>query len=120
MGYADNMRILSNINCGLASLVSYGEMRQSGIGADYATMSLFGNLTNGVMRNETAYWMQLMGNPVGNTINMYAGYGNPLSNSIGTLGIMSACSPWMFFNMGCYNPMQMYMPFHYGGFGCFC
>ena len=120
MSYADNMRILSNINCGLASLVSFGESRLNGVQPYYATMGLFGNLANGFWRNETAYGMQLMGNPMGNNINMYAGYGNPLSNAIGTMGIMSSCTPWFFFNMGYCNPMQMYMPFNFGGFGYFC
>lgn len=120
MSFADDMRILSNINCGLASLVSYGEMRQSGISPYYATMGLFGNLANGFMRNDIAYGMQRWGNPTGNLVNMYAGYGNPISNAIGTMGIMSACSPWMFFNMGYCNPMQMYRPFNFGGFGLFC
>jgi hypothetical protein len=119
MSFADNMRIWSNINCGLASMVSYGQMRLSGASPYYATAGLFGNLANGVMRNEIAYHMQLMGNPVGNNINMFAGYGNPMSNAIGTLGIMSSCSPWMFFNMGYCNPMQMYMPFNFGHFGFF-
>jgi hypothetical protein len=120
MSFADNMRIWSNINCGLASAVSYGQMRQSGVTPYYATMGLFGNLANGIMRNEAAYYMQRMGNPMGNNINMAVGYGNPISNAIGTMGIMSSCSPWMFFNMGYCNPMQMYMPFSLGGFGCFC
>ena len=121
MGFAENIRIMSNINCGLASLVSYGQMRQSGVDPYYATTSLFGNLANGVMRNEMAYGMQLMGNPAGYNINMYAGYGNPLSNAIGTFGILTSnCSPWMFFGMGYSNPMQMYMPFNFGHFGFFC
>ena len=120
MSFADTMRIWSNLNCGLASMVSYGQMRQNGVTPYYATMGLFGNLTNGIMRNEMAYGMQLMGNPTGNTINMYAGYGNPISNAIGTIGIMSACTPWTFFNMGYSNPMQMYMPFNFGHFGLFC
>jgi hypothetical protein len=120
MSFANNMRIWSNLNCGLASLVSYGQMRQSGVTPYYATAGLFGNLANGFIRNEMAYGMQLMGNPVGNNINMFAGYGNPISNSIGTIGIMSACSPWMFFNMGYCNPMQMYTPFNFGHFGLFC
>ena len=110
MGYAENMRILSGINCGLASLVNYADMRNNGVNPSYATMSLFGNVANGLARNEVAYEMQKWGNPVGNTINMYAGYGNPISNAIGTMGLMSACSPWMFFNSPCcmYSPMPLY------------
>lgn len=109
MGFAENMRIMSNINCGLASLVSYGQQRTNGVNPQYATMNLFGNLTNGIARNEVAYEMQKFGNPVGNTINMYAGYGNPVSNAIGTMGLMGACSPWMFFNSPSYmfSPMPM-------------
>lgn len=122
MGYAENMRILSGINCGLASLVNYGEMRNNGVNPSYAAMSLFGNIGNGLARNEVAYEMQKWGNPIGNTINMYAGYGNPVSNAIGTMGLMSACSPWMFFNSPCmfYSPMPMYGGFCGGlGYGNF-
>lgn len=110
MGFAENMRILSGINCGLASLVNYIDMRNNGVNPNYATMSLFGNIGNGLARNEVAYQMQSMGNPIGNDINMYAGYGNPVSNAIGTMGLMSACSPWMFFNSPCccYSPMSYY------------
>lgn len=86
MGFAETMRIMSNINCGLASTVSYLEQRTSGVPAGYAGINLFGNLANGIARNQVAYEMQLYGNPVGNTINMYSGYGNPVSNTIGTLG----------------------------------
>jgi len=110
MGYAENMRILSGINCGLASLVNYGEQRVNGTNPQYAAINLLGNIGNGLARNEIAYEMQKCGNPVGNTINMYAGYGNPVSNAIGTMGLMSACSPWMFFNAPCqmfYSPMPM-------------
>jgi hypothetical protein len=118
MSFADNMRILSNINCGLASLVSYGEMRSNGVSPYYATMGLFGNMANGITRNEIAYQMQRHGNPIGNTINMYAGYGNPVSNTIGTLGMMSACNPWMFFN--CYPCMNYSFTFPMGGFNYCC
>ena len=119
MSFAENMRILSNINCGLASATTYFEQRLNGVPANYAGLNLFGNLANGISRNEVAYQMQLHGNPVGNNINMYAGYGNPVSNSIGTLGLMSACSPWMYFN-SCnyfYNPMPMMGGGFYSGIG---
>ncbi len=114
MGFAENMRIMSNINCGLASLVTYGQQRTNGVNPQYATMNLFGNLTNGIARNEIAYEMQRFGNPVGNTINMYAGYGNPVSNAIGTMGLMSACTPWMFFNTPSYMFSPMPMGFYSG------
>ena len=123
MGFAENMRILSNINCGLASAVGYLQQRNMGVSPAYAGGNLIGNLMNGAVRNEVAYEMQKWGNPVGNTINMYAGYGNPVSNTIGTLGLMSACSPWMFFNcpsyMFCPPPMGFWgsMGMGFGGFG---
>ncbi len=104
MGFAENMRVLRNINCGLQSGVSLIEQRNNGVGWGPATINLFGNLANGITRNEIAYGMQKWGNPMGNLINSWAGYGNPVSNTIGTLGIMSACStPWMFFNMPWYS-----------------
>ena len=104
MGFAETMRILSGINCGLASANTYIGMRTNGVNPGYAAVNLFGNLANGLARNEVAYGMQRMGNPYGNIINSAVGYGNPVSNTIGTLGIMSACSPWMFFNSGCIMP----------------
>ena len=98
MSFADNMRILSNINCGLASATTFLQQKSDGVNPQYATMNLFGNLANGIARNEVAYEMQRFGNPTGNMINMYAGYGNPISNAIGTMGLMGACTPnpWMF------------------------
>lgn len=107
MSYADNMRTLSGINCGLQSFVSYLDARNNGIDPRIATTQFAGNIFNGLARNEVAYEMQRFGNPVGNMINLYAGYGNPVSNTIGTLGLMSACTPWMFFNSPCC----------YGGYG---
>lgn len=118
MGYAETMRIISGINCGLASLVNYADMRSNGVNSGFATASLLNNLGNGFARNEIAYNMQQMGNPIGNNINMYAGYGNPYSNAIGTMGILSACSPWTFFNAPCAmfcNPMPM--QYFCGGLG---
>lgn len=123
MGYAENMRVLSNINCGLASAVTFLQQKNMGVSGAYAGGNLIGNLMNGIARNEVAYDMQKHGNPVGNTINMYAGYGNPVSNTVGTLGLMSACSPWMFFNcpsyMFCPPPMGFWgsMGMGFGGFG---
>lgn len=116
MSFADTMRILSNINCGLASVDTYISQRQSGATVANASYNLFGNLINGFARNEVAFGMQCWGNPMGNAINMFAGYGNPVSNAIGTLGLMSAnCSPWMFFGgmsmcspMGCCMPMMWF------------
>ena len=112
MGFAETMRILSNINCGLASGVSYLEMRNNGVNPGCALGNFFGNIYNGFARNEIAYGLERMGSPIGNTINLYAGYGNPVSDAIGTLGLLNACSPWMFFNMpGCIMP--------YGNFNYF-
>ena len=61
MGFAETMRILSGINCGLASLDTYMEMREAGVNRNYATANLFGNIANGLARNEIAYGMQRMG-----------------------------------------------------------
>jgi hypothetical protein len=115
MGFADTMRVWSNINCGLASMNTYFQQRSNGVNTQYATMNLFGNLANGITRNELAYGMQLHGNPSGNMINMFAGYGNPVSNTVGTLGILS-CTPSMFFNAMPYC-MPMYGSVGMGGFG---
>ena len=117
MGFAENMRIWSGINCGLASLVGYTQMKSNGVDTNTAIGATAGNVLNGLARNEVAYEMQKMGNPVGNMINMYAGYGNPVSNAIGTAGLLGACSPWVFFNAPCtmfYTPIAT--PF-FGGLG---
>jgi len=110
MGFAENMRILSNINCGLASATGFLQQKAAGVNTAGAAINLAGNLANGIARNEIAYDMQLHGNPVGNTINMYYGYGNSISNAVGTMGIMNACTPWMFFNSyNCFSsPMMGY------------
>ena len=115
MSFADNMRILSNICCGLSSADAYINQRQSGVSTGTATYNLIGNLLNGFARNEVAYGMQMMGNPMGNTINAFAGYGNSFSNAIGTVALLGAnCSPNMFFGMcapmPCTFPMFGYNP----------
>jgi hypothetical protein len=122
MGFADTMRVWSNINCGLASMNTFLWQRNNGVNTQYATMSLFGNLANGIARNEWAYGMQLHGNPAGNMINMFSGYGNPVSNTVGTLGLMS-CSPWMYFN--CMPTVGFYSGMGFAcspmmGMGLFC
>lgn len=117
MGFAENMRILSNINCLLGSGVTYLEQRQQGVDATSAGINLFGNIGNGVIRNQVAYEMQSVGNPIGNTINMCAGYGNPVSNTFGTMALMSACTPWMFFNSPYCGMYSMGMSPYGGCFG---
>lgn len=112
MSHADFMRTSTGIICGLQSLNTYLDARSSGVPPMVASANFAGNLFNGLARNEVAYEMAKAGNPVGNIINMYSGYGNPVSNAVGTMGLMTACSPWMFFNSPCcYSPMM------YGGFG---
>jgi hypothetical protein len=121
MSFAETMRIWSNVNCGLASAVTYLDQRTNGVPTGYAGLNLFGNLANGVARNEAAYHMQRFGNPAGNLVNMYSGYGNPVSNAVGTLGLMNACmfNPWMFFNSYSYMcpPMPMACGGYFGGMG---
>lgn len=136
MSFADTMRVLSNIDCGLSSVVTYMKDKQSGKSPVEATGSLFTNITNGVARNEVAYEMQRHGNSLGNFINMYHGYGSAEANAAGTLGLMTATNPWMFFNvmpsytmsytsfnmgypmMGAYPMMGSYSMFGMGGFYC--
>jgi hypothetical protein len=109
MSYADTMRIWSDINCTLASLASFGQQKAEGVPTGAAVSNLFGNVANGFARNEVAYMMQEAGNPYGNAVNTFAGYGNPASNMIGTMALMNACTPWTFFNMGmCCYPMGGY------------
>lgn len=109
MGFAENIRILSNISCGVASLNSYLEQRANGVPSGYASYNLLGNLTNGFIRNEMAYDMQRYGYSYGNYLNSWVGYGNPVSNAIGTMGMLAAYTPWTFFNLPCgfFTPMPM-------------
>lgn len=113
--YAKTMFTWSNINCGLASIVSLIDQRNNGVPANQAAMNFAGNITNGVGRNAVAANMQLHGNPMGNLINSMAGYGNSYSNFIGTTALMSACSPAMFF--GC---MPYMSPFYTPCCGYYC
>ncbi len=108
MGYAETMRILGGINCGLASIVNYAGMRQNGVDPGYAAMSLNQNIFNGIARNEMAYMMQKHGCSFGNNINMAYGFGNPVSNSFATAAFLNVSTPWMAFNY-C-NPMMYYSP----------
>ena len=117
MGFAETMRVLSNINCAASSLNTYTQMSLRGVNPMFASYELSNNLANGVVRNEIAYDMQKHGSFYGNNVNLYAGYGNPVSNAIGTMGIMAGCSPWMMFNCPSYMFSPMPMPMGYGGFG---
>ncbi|MBD5402717.1 hypothetical protein HDR58_07965 [bacterium] len=103
--YANTIRTWSNINCGLASGVSFLEQKNQGVNTWDALTNLSINLGNGIMRNEVAYEMQRFGNPLGNYVNSFAGYGTPQANITGTLGLMSSFSPWMTFN----SPFCSYM-----------
>lgn len=107
MSHADFMRTSTGIICGLQSLIAYQNAKADGADPRVATAQFAGNIFNGLARNEVAYEMQRYGNSFGNIMNLYAGYGNPVSNTVGTLGLMSAFTPWMFFNSPCC----------YGGFG---
>lgn len=122
MGFADNMRIMGNINAVLGSLATYGEMRNNGVPAYQATMGLFGNLGNGLIRNEWAYDMYThRHNPSGFAINSAYGYGNSVSNALATTAMLYAdMPPMMFFGMYSAMPMPMMMPYGVGGFGLFC
>jgi len=109
MGYADTMRIMGNINCGLASFGTFMNRLNDGVNPCAAGAELSTNMVNGVARNQIAYEMQRHGNPVGNSINLYAGYGTPEANAFGTYALFSAnLNPWMCFRMYncCYGPMM--------------
>ena len=116
MSYADNMYILGNISNLLGSTVTYMEQRKAGVDPMYAGANLFQNLGNGIVRNNIAYGMQRWGNPIGNNINLAYGYGNPWSNTCASMALMTACTPWMFFNSP-YCGMGMYGCGMYGGMG---
>lgn len=120
MGHADFMRTFSNINCGLQSVLSYMNQRQSGTTPQVATTNLVGNIFNGAARNELAYDMQKCGISAGNVINSVAGYGNAASNAVGTIGLLSV-APWLYFNSPCSNNYSYNMNYNYfgpSGFWC--
>ena len=72
--YAKTMFTWSNINCGLASIVSLIDQRNNGVPAGQAALNFAGNITNGIGRNAVAAHMQMHGNPMGNLINSFAGF----------------------------------------------
>lgn len=98
MGFADTMRILSNINCGLSAINNYNDLRASGNSGALAGAQATSNLFGGLCRNQIAYDMALHGNYIGQDINRYYGYGSEEANASAMMGLMIACSPYMFFN----------------------
>lgn len=118
MGFAENIRALSGIECLLGSAVSYSDQIKAGVPSPIASANLFGNISNGLIRNEFAYGMQkYWNNPAGNLINSYYGYGNPQANALASISMMNVCSPWLMFNSGIFwGGMGYYYPPMY----CFC
>ncbi len=103
MSLADAIRALSGIDCMLSSGITYSQQIKAGVPAPIANAGLFGNITNGLIRNEIAYGMQMYGNPAGNIINGYYGYGNPQANAMATYAMLGVCSPWFMFNSGMFG-----------------
>ena len=98
MGYPETIRALSNINCGLASFNNYLGLRGTGHGVASSGLYAAGNVFTGVARNEIAYGMAKNGWTIGQDINMFYGYSSPQANASAMMGLMSAYTPYMFFN----------------------
>lgn len=106
MGYADNMRVLSNLNCGMASLAGYLQNKADGVNTSVAANNAVGNIFNGVLRNEAGYYAYKdFGMRGVNDINLAYGYGDPAKNTAATLGILGVVTPQVFFNSCNYNYM---------------
>ena len=119
MSYASIMKDGCNLLNALACTNTALGAITNGANPTVAITKSLGIFTYGCLRNEIAYDMQCHGNPVGNMVNLYSGYGNTVSNAVGTMGLMSACSPWMFFNCYSYCPPPMNFCSPMAGFGGF-
>lgn len=117
MGLDEVIFGLSNVNCILGSAISRKQQIDAGVPTPIANYNLFGNIANGIARNEFAYGMQkYWHNPAGNIINSFYGYGSAPANMMASCALMNVCSPWLMFNsgifryptMGYYSPMCCY------------
>ncbi len=106
MGYADNMRILGNISCGMGSLATYFQNKADGVNSSVAANNMIGNFMNGALRNEAGYYAYKdFGLRGVNDINIAYGYGDAQKNTAATLGILGVVTPQLFFNSFNYNTM---------------
>lgn len=130
MSLDNAIHALSNINAFLGSTNGYINATQNGVPAGNALMDFGFNVMNGVIRNKAAEDIQhRTGSYIGYSINSAAGYGNPIANYNGTMGLIGASmltSPFGIFGCG-FNPYMTSSiygcgPF-FGGFfggGCGC
>ena len=99
MGYNDTMLTLSNIHCGLAGFNNYLNNRSTGAGRISSALDAGANLCFGLMRNNIAYDLsENYGCTYAHNINSSYGYGSAEENAGAMMGLMSAFTPYMFFN----------------------
>ncbi len=126
MSLSNAIYALSNINALGGSLLGYSEAKSNGASTGEALTDFGFNVMNGAIRNVWARDIQQhTGSYLGYAVNSAAGYGNPQSNALGTLGLVNATmitSPFGIFGCNPFMTSMIYNPFggsFFGG-GCCC
>lgn len=111
---------LSNFNALAGSALGAVDAKNQGASAGSALMGFGFNVMNGALRNEAAREIQHhTGSYLGYAINSAAGYGNPVANARGTMGLIGASmltSPFGIFGCG-FNPYMTSTIYGCGPFG---
>lgn len=109
---------LSNVNALMGSTMGLIDARNNGVPTGDALMNFGYSVMNGALRNEASREIQRhTGSYLGYAVNSMAGYGNPVSNYVGTVGTIGAAmvsSPFGIF--GC-NPFMTSTIYGCGPFG---
>lgn len=120
MGLDNTLYTLSNVNAILGSAVGFADARNNGVPVGDALMDFGFNVMNGAIRNEAARDIRRhTGSYLGYAVNSAAGYGNPVANAQGTMGLIGASmvtSPFGIFGCG-FNPYMTSSIYGCGPFG---
>lgn len=120
MGLDNTLYTLSNVNALLGSAVGFADAKKNGASTGDALMDFGFNIMNGAIRNEAARDIrQNTGSYLGYAVNSAAGYGNPVANAKGTMGLIGASmitSPFGIFGCG-FNPYMTSTIYGCGPFG---
>ena len=120
MSIDNAIHALSNFNAVMGSVNSMVDAKNNGVPTSDALIDFGFNVTNGVLRNAAAQDIQQRsGSYLGYAINSAAGYGNPVANAQGTMGLIGASmltSPFGIFGCG-FNPYMTSTIYGCGPFG---
>ena len=107
MSLDNAIHALSNFNAVMGSFNSMVDAKNNGVPTSDALIDFGFNVSNGVLRNAAARDIHnRSGSYLGYAINSAAGYGNPISNTNATIGLIGASmltSPFGIFGYG-FNP----------------